>query len=142
MARTVNLAGVKTSFEPMPEDKYYSKFSGMEYREAGVGKAKDAKDDYLSCEFTVTESIDGDGEFAGRKLWSNKSLAVQSLWAYKVMMLALGADPESLEGKIDTENDTKKFLGATVVLDVGVKTAPDGKPTNEVKGILSPTDFS
>lgn len=142
MAKTLNLKGVKTSFEPVPTDDYFGKLTGVEYREAGVGKGANDKHDNINCEFTLSETTEGDDEYSGRKVWAKKYLTPEAAWSYKAMMLALGADPESLEGNVDAEEDTKKYIGATVVLKVSCNTGDNGKDYNRVEDILSPTDFS
>lgn len=143
MGKTVNLKGIKTSFEPVPADRYLATLTGSEYREAGVHpKRLKEEDDSINLEFTIAETLDGDDENSGRKVWKNQNLGDTSLWAYKKYMLAAGADADDLEGAIDPEEYTKPFHGEKVVLDISQKTGDNGKPYNNVEDILSPTEFS
>lgn len=127
MALVVDMSGA--NFEAMPKDVYPAVFSKYTINQGDAGP-------YAACEFTVSESSD----FAGRKLFRNMSFSPQSLWATKRSMVAMGADPDELNGPVDVEEKLQRLIGNDCRLSVDIRMW-EGEERNEVKNILAP-DYS
>lgn len=74
----VNLDEVSSDIEAMPAGNYSVKVTRGDLKPGKVG-------DFIAWELTVS-----DGKFEGRKLFTNTSLAVQSLWNMKRFLEACG----------------------------------------------------
>jgi len=104
MRINVNLDEVESGFEPLPAGNYPVRISKVEQRHG-----KEAP--YLAWEFTITE-----GEYQGRKLFTNTSLAPQSLWNLKRLLVAAGFEWE------DDGFDTEDTLGCELEVAVSQET--------------------
>jgi hypothetical protein len=90
----VNLSGVeKKDFTPVPTAKYLLRVTDGEVREAGEN-AKHPGSEYVNWELTIQE-----GEFEGRRFWTNTSFVPDAL--FRVVQLLEGAD--CYTDDIDTE---------------------------------------
>ncbi len=105
MPININLTGVKTAPTPLPPGYFQAEVNQCEIRQSQSGN------DYVAWGFTVTE-----GEFAGKKAWSNNSLQPQALWSFKKTMIALGFPKEELEGNIQFEPQTTMGAKCTLLI--------------------------
>lgn len=127
----VDLTGIKTELELMPEDIYPATLSAWTYN----AKSKSSNDPNVSLEFEVSQ-----GEYEGRKLFRVQSLGAKSLWSFKRALIRLGTDPDELEGPIDLEDIMPPLVGAPCHLKVG-QHEYDGEMRNNVSNIL-PEDYA
>lgn len=107
----VNLEGVKTSLELIPDGTYPA---NLTKREFGMSKKDKPK---VSLEFVL--AADAGEEIAGRKAFVECSLQPQALFKVKKVMIDLGMDPEELEGPVDLEAALEILLGADATIKVG-----------------------
>lgn len=107
---TVDLSGVSTEFTPIDAGPYDAQFTNFKN---GVGATSGQPK--VTLEFTIT-----DGEFEGRKVFTDCSLQSHALFALKRNLLAFGADPEDLEGSIDTDEVLANLRGSRVKLRVSL----------------------
>lgn len=82
--------------------------------------------------FKVTMEI-LDGEFAGRRQWSNLSLSPKAMWKLQEALIAFGESPDSLTGEFDF--DPEKYLGVECLITV-TQTTYEGKISNTVEAFL------
>ena len=121
----VDMTGVSTTFEPLPQGYY----------QAVVGKceekiAKESKNPMLKWTFDITEPE----EFIGRHAYTNTVLTKDSLWVLKRLLMALGlGTEESLSGVIEFEVEETLGLPCTLVI---VPDEYEGKATSRVAEIL------
>lgn len=125
--------------------KSYAPIAGEE--DATFVEAKYIAESKSSGKPAVTLSFTLNGaEVEGRKVKTTASLSEEGMWKSKQYLVALGADPEDVEGPIaDIEEFCAQFYGNTVtlVLSVGSYTpnsGPDaGKPraTQQIDNIKS-----
>ncbi len=126
----INFANVKT-LEALPAGDYGASLTEVKY----VEKSRSSGQPYYRLGFTVTD----DGEYSGRKLFRNASLTEESLWAIKAYLIALGTDPEELEGDADVDELFNDRIGSDCVIVVDVKKLDDGRDSNEIKTIKDAT---
>lgn len=107
----VNLEGVKTSLEVIPDGIYPATFTKRTF---GMSKANQPK---LDLEFTF--SGDAGEEVSGRKGFVTCSLQPQALFKVKKALVDLGVDPDELEGPIDLERAFDDLIGAEAAIRVG-----------------------
>lgn len=91
---SINLAGVRTGFDLIPDGIYQAKLVGYKNGTAKSGNS------IVTMEF---DFIDDDEETKGRKAWVNFTLTDTSFFAIKRAFIDLGVDPDSLEGNVDTD---------------------------------------
>lgn len=118
----LNLAGVKTSFEPVPAGNY-----GVSIVKAEQKLAKSSGKPMIAVQYRVSEPE----EHEGRILFDNFSLQPQALWKLKTILEALdwpGVDEDGLEFTAD------ELLGAELVVSVIQEPGRDGEMRNTVKG--------
>src|SRR5215212_5489633 len=91
---TEKYSGSSLGIDPLPTGKYHVAITDVEMREA-----KDNPDSkYLNIEFTVQ-----DGQYEGRKLWTNASLLPHALYTIKGILEAIGM--ETTGNALDFEMD-------------------------------------
>lgn len=115
-------------FKPLPADTYNAIFEAYELKDGPKGQ-------YYDLKFEVQ---DEDPEVQGRTLHSNRSIAPQSLWAFKLACIAMGADNSVFEDEFDTDELLESLLHNAVRLKVTVGEY-EGRPTNNVQRILAPS---
>jgi hypothetical protein len=124
----VNLAGVKTSFDLIPDGLYDGMFTAFENKKIKNGNNKGG--DMVAHTYVITE----DGEWKGRKLFKNYPLTEAALWSWKGDAITLGADADALETEIDTDDVLATVLNNSVKLKVSSHADPndDQKFYNDV----------
>lgn len=95
-------------------------------------KLSEKNNQYDACEF-VSE-IDGEE----RRFFYNLTLTEKSLWKYKQVALALGADQAIFEGEFDTEDVLDELLGAPCRLKIGVQKSGQYAGRNQVEDVRGP----
>lgn len=125
MAVHVDMTGVSTTFEPLPQGYYQAVVEKCEQT-----LSKEKKTPMLRWVFNVTEPE----EFIGRKAFYNTMLVKNSLWVLKRLLIALGfGTEESLDG--DLEFEEEDMIGSACTLVV-VPDEYEGKTTSRVDEIL------
>lgn len=114
-----------TTLEPVPAGTYEAQLASYEIK---AGK----KGPYYSCIYELTE-----GEFVGRKMYDNLSLASQSLWVFKSTAMALGEDEDTFAGEFDSDVVLDNCLGHPCRLDITVGDYK-GKAKNDVEKVRAP----
>lgn len=104
MPVVVNLEGVKTSLEPIPDGVYDARFTKREFK---MSKAKQPK---VVLEYVFNED-QGEG-IAGRKAFLECSLQPQALFKVKRTLVHMGTDPDELETQIDLEAMFDALIGS------------------------------
>ena len=128
----VNLSGIEVkTFEPVPAGKYKAKLTDGEWRETGPNAKKPGEPMY-NAEFTIQE-----GEFEGRKVWTNSLFQETTLFRVKNFLEATGRyTAEQLDGELDFE--FSDLMGADVVMDVRYRAATDQfDASNDIRKFLS-----
>jgi len=121
----VDLTGVSTSFEPLPQGYYQAVVESC----AQV-LSKEKKTPMIQWIFSVTEPE----EFVGRKQYYNTMLVKNSLWVLKRLLIAIGlGTEESLDGEIEFEEEDCIGLPCTLVI---VPDEYEGKTTSKIDEIL------
>lgn len=136
MGQRINLAGIEDKdFSALPSGKYLVAVTGGEWKEAGPNsKAENVGKPMLNVEFTVQD----DGEYQGRKVWTNLLFAESTAWRIKQFALATGCvtEDEIESGEFDFDLDT--FMGAELVVQVKFKPETEKYDEgNEVKKFMS-----
>lgn len=116
----VNLKGVSTGFELLPDGDYKAIFTKFTNGKTAKG------DDKVSHEFTITEP----DELKGRKAFRTFTLTDSALWAWKSEAVAMGADPEALESE---EVDTDDILSELVNNDMSLRISHHADPSDPNK---------
>jgi hypothetical protein len=111
MAVVVQLEGVKTSLDVIPDGTYPA---NLTKRTFGMSKAKQPK---VSLEFVFSSEAGED--IAGRKAFVEASLQPQALFKVKKILIDLGMDPDDLEGPVDLEAAFDDLMGAETTIKVG-----------------------
>jgi len=125
MSVRVDLTGVSTTFEPLPQGYYQAVVEKCEQT-----LSKEKKTPMLRWVFNVTEPE----EFAGRKAFYNTMLVKNSLWVLKRLLIALGlGTEESLTGEIEFDEEDAIGLPCTLVV---VPSEYEGKAGSQVDEIL------
>lgn len=123
------------SFEPIPSGQYYCRLTDLELKECGP-ESKNAGKNYWAAEFTVQ-----DGEYEGRKLWTNVMLFDGALYTLAQLLKATGYADALKTGVIPDADDL--ISKECIVIVKKMRDAyreqrdGDGEPQwkNEVKGI-------
>lgn len=123
-AFSVNFSDVQ-SFEALPAGVYSVAIIDME-------EVSSSPSGYPY--FKVTMEI-LDGEFAGRRQWSNLSLSPKAMWKLQEALIAFGESPDSLTGEFDF--DPEKYLGVECLITVA-QTTYEGRISNTVEAFLPP----
>lgn len=109
--------GSQLGLDPLPTGKYHVKITDGEIKESGPN-AKNPGSQYINFEFTVQ-----DGQYEGRKVWSNASLLPHALFTIKGILEATGHD---VSGELDF--DLNDLIGSDLVVKVNFL------PAGEVNG--------
>lgn len=129
----VNLEGVSTGFDLLPEGKFPANFTRFKN-----GKSK-ANNLTVSLEFTLAtgaEAMLPDGSvknLAGSKAFRTFAFTDNALWAFKKCLIQLGmpSDDPRLESQLNSDEVLAELIGAEVTLAVTVSEW-EGKPSNNV----------
>lgn len=126
MAIRVNLAGVESEFEALPSGRYLCNITDGEIRESGP-EAKHPGSEYIRWELTVAQ-----GDFEGRKLFTNSTLLEHALFSLHNVLKATGKwDQKALDNpKFEFEID--EVVGSQVVAVVAQRDY-QGEMVNDVK---------
>lgn len=117
------------SFDPLPRGKYPVKITDIELRFVKQGKNEGRP--YWNVEFTVQE-----GDYDGRKVWTNVMLFDGALYSLAQLLKATGNEAALRTGQIP---DPDELISNDVIINVIKKAATDEYDArNEVKGILRP----
>lgn len=113
MVGKIPFAGVKTEFEPIPTGTYDAVFKDYKF-----GKTKGGANpgtDKVDLQFAVTE----EGEFLNHRAFRTCTFTPESLWAFKRVMVALGADVdwEDPEG-IDPDAVCRSVMDAPCIIKI------------------------
>jgi len=133
MGIKVDLTGVEMrSFEPLPYNQVVAEVDDLIFHE------KSKRSGAPKVQFVMTAKTDMEGnEIPGnRKLFYEVSLLDKSLWNLKRTLVALGDNPEDLEGEIDIEKDD--YIGRQAVAVLYVDDSPaalgtTGTPKQKVR---------
>lgn len=128
----VNLEGVKTSLEVIPDGTYPA---NLTKRSFGMSKANQPK---VVLEFVFSE--EAGEEIGGRKAFVECSLQPQALFKVKKVLVDLGMDPDELETAIDLEAAFDNLMGAEAQIRVGHHDW-QGSPRNDFY-VVSPDSWS
>lgn len=123
----IDFSGVETnSYVPVPNGTYRLQFQSAEF----VAKSKSSGQPMYKAKFVVDdESL---GELNGATIWHNWSLSPAALWRFKQEAVVLGAEPEDLEGEVDTDDVIREITGNYVLADVVVDEYEPGKSSNKI----------
>ncbi len=113
--------------EAIPEGTYRCTFADAE-------KKKGDKGDFYKVKFTVTDDED---EYNGRSVIRNYSLSPKSLWAFKNLCLALGADADDFAGEVDTDEMLIGLKGAECDVTVTIRQFED-RDVNNIEKVVAP----
>jgi len=134
MGFKVDLTGVELkSFDPVPEGRYRAKVSDLQYNE----KSKASGKPKVQFVFDIIEGVDANTsgllEVSGRKAFYEISLQEQSLWNLMRTLVALGDDPEGLDGAQEIEKED--YIGRECILLMGISIEYDGTPRQQTKRV-------
>jgi hypothetical protein len=107
----VNLEGVKTSLEAIPDGTYDARFVKRTF---GMSKEQKPK---VELEYVFNED-QGEG-VAGRKAFVTCSLQPQALFKLKRTAIHMGAEPDDLETQVDLEALFDSLIGSECRIKVG-----------------------
>lgn len=110
MAVVVQLQGVKTSLELIPDGVYPA---NLTKRTFGMSKTNNPK---VTLEFVF--SGEAGEEIAGRKAFVECSLQSQALFKVKKVLIDLGMDPDDLETGVDLEAAFDNLMGVEASIRV------------------------
>lgn len=123
--------GQAESFDAIPAGTYDASLTDWEFVDAADVKSGKSEYGYVKMEFTIE-----DGEFEGRKQWRNYSVAPKALGYLKRTLVALGADPEEVSGKLDTDEIMPDLVGNNCRIKVSVGEF-EGEANNSVDRVLA-----
>lgn len=103
----INFAGVKTTFEAIPNGEYESELVDVKKDLVKGETAKNKGADRLNLQFKITE----EGEWYNRRLFLGCTLVPESYFNIKGAALALGDDPDVWEGEVDPEERVRSLIG-------------------------------
>lgn len=130
------------SFEPIPSSTYPARITDIDLRECGPA-SKNAGKPYWAVEFTIQE-----GEYEGRKVWTNAMLFDGALYTVAQILKATGFEDALQTGELPEADD---LISAEVNVVVkkqrdtyAEERDGDGEVQwkNEVKGIKAPSTLS
>ena len=118
MGFKVDLTGVKLrEFEPVDIGRYRAKVDDLVY----TPKSKRSGQPKVQLTFTLLEGLDASNKgydpATNRKAFYEVSLQEQSLWNLKRTLVALGDNPEDLEGELDI--DKADYVGRECIVLIG-----------------------
>ena len=122
MGIVLNLADVKTTFEPVPVGNY-----DVSIVKAEQTLSKSSNQPMIAVQYRINSPE----EHEGRLLFDNFSLQPQALWKLKTLLEALawpGTDEDGLELSVD------ELIGAELIVSVIQEPGRDGNLRNVVKG--------
>jgi len=123
----LGLGGVSTSPEPIGAGTYRVEVASVK---PALGK-EPPHNPYLAWQLTVV-----DGEKAGRKLFLNTGLTIQSRWATKRTLLALGFDPAEVDNPDLTVSEICEAAIGTEAAAVVVTRMYQGEPRDNVSKLI------
>lgn len=103
MALKVNMSNVSSGFELMPEDRYLATFAKFDVRTSGPA-AQNPGSKYFNLEFHIDSEAHPD--YKNRRQWGTMGATVDSLWAVKDFLVAMGYPQEELEDE-DAEDPSE-----------------------------------
>lgn len=115
----VDLKGVKTTFELVPDGDYEGMFT--EFKNLKIKGGDNKGKDMVAHTYVITE----DGEWKGRKLFKNYPLTEAALWSWKGDAITMGADPEELETELDTDDVLRGLMNNSVKLRISNHADPN-----------------
>lgn len=118
----IDLTGVSTS-NIVDEGEYRCVLSEAKLRKAQSGNKT------VNCIFTISD--EEHEEVNGRKLFTNYTLIKESFFALKRDLIAIGADPENLEGAFDIMEMFSSLYGSAVLAIVTVE--PDNRDPDTLR---------
>ncbi len=126
MARTLNFSGVEDrNFDAIPNGVYEALIHDIEEKEVKSGENTGAP------MWAVQFAING-GQYDNRRVFRNYTLVEQSMWAIKQFLVALGVDPEALQGEVELDTEELIGLPCRVVLR---QREYQGQMNNDVKQV-------
>ena len=135
---SIDFSDVKGGFEPVDEGRYACVIENVE-----LDKGKEPPHNpYFKFTLKIT-----DGEFEGRKLWTNMVLTENSLWVLKASLEALGyefEDGEEIDFEIDGDTNVvmePEMIGHPCCVDV-YNTVYRQKTQNNVDVLLPISDYA
>lgn len=124
-----NLTEAGAGYEPIPAGRYNARITDGEVKEAGPN-AKNPGAEYIHFEFTLT-----DGEYEGRKVWTNAMLTGKGTFRINEILKCTDIDlsnPEDVD--FDIEDD---IIGTECRIRVKVKPETDEyDASNEVTKVM------
>lgn len=127
----VNFDQVK-EFDLLPKGKYLCELETHDWRTAGSGN------DQLRLQYRVVE-----GDFENRRLSAFCTFTAESAWFLKMNLVACGADPDSLKGDLNIEDENiEPLYDARVVVDVSIDTSYDPNGRNKIQKITSAEQYT
>lgn len=124
----LNFSDVETNnFDPLPKGKYHVKPTDYELKEAGEN-AKNPGSQYFNWTLTVQ-----DGQYAGRKVFTNTSLLPTALFSLKGMCEATGKWTKEQLDSDDFDFEPDEIIGSSIYAVVEVTTY-NGDKVNNIKG--------
>jgi len=121
--------------KPIPRGEYHVKITDIELKESQ--SEKNFGKPYWGMEFTIQ-----DGEYSGKKVWTNCMLFNGALYTFSQLMKALGYDVSAGEFEVP---DPEDLIGQDVIVRVTIRperTVGDKTydESNEVKSIKAWTE--
>jgi hypothetical protein len=123
--------------DALPNGKYHVAITDVDVRESGPG-AKHPGSEYWAIEFTVQE-----GDYKGRKMWTNATMLPHALYTIKGILEAIGRETTGNELEVEPDDLVNEELivravkkGATQVRKSD-GTMTDVDERNEVKGFYT-----
>lgn len=130
------------SFEPIRTGTYSARITDIDLRECGP-TSKNAGKPYWAVEFTIQE-----GEYEGRKVWTNAMLFDGALYTVAQLLKATGFEDALQTGELP-EADDLISAEVNIVVKKQRDTYAEGRDgdgevqwKNEVKGIKAPSTLS
>ena len=111
-----NFTDVKTGFDPIPGGTYEASVFSLKEKMSSNGNPM------LEWCFTVDE-----GEFEGRRVFTNTVLMEKTLWRLKLMLAGFGLAVDD-----EIEFEPEDLIGEVCLITVTQRTAPDGTTRNDI----------
>ncbi len=112
-----DFSDVQNTFEAIPAGTYEASVFSCKQKTSSAGNPM------LEWCFT----IDSEGDYEGRRIFTNTPLLPQTMWRLKNM---LGAFELDLDGEV--EFDSEDLIGEVCLIAVTQRQAPDGTTRNDV----------
>lgn len=113
--------------KPVPADTYSAVVTKAEYNPSSSASGMPT----VAFEWTIN-----DGEYDGRKMFRSYSLQPTALVFLKRVLVALGTNPDDLEGNIDTDDILPELVGTECALVITVGEY-NGSPNNQIAEVKS-----